>query len=89
MVAVTVRGTNSTTHDGTDKLKERFVNHQAGLAGMGTGAYIDLVVLRDKDANTAWSAASDKTLEQRRYYCQNWRADVSALVTDTGSWVEV
>lgn len=25
---------------------------------------------------------------ERRYYCQNWRADVSALLTDAGSMVE-
>jgi hypothetical protein len=32
--------------------------------------------MRDKDANTAWAtAAADGTLEERRVYCQNWRAD--------------
>lgn len=39
---------------------------------------------RDKDASTAWSAASDCTLEERIYYCHNWRGDVSVLITDTG-----
>jgi RHS repeat-associated protein len=68
--------------------KEQFVNHNAGLDGYGTGSYIDLVVLRDKDANTAWTSASDGTLEQRLYYCQNWRADVVALVASGGSMSE-
>ncbi len=68
--------------------KEQFVYHNAGNDGLGGSSYIDLVVLRDKDANTAWSAASDGTLEERRYYCQNWRADVVALVTSGGQQVE-
>jgi RHS repeat-associated protein len=50
--------------------------------------YIDHVVMRDKDANTAWTTASDGTLEERRYHCQNWRADVSAVVTSAGKLVE-
>jgi len=28
------------------------------------------------------------TLEERVYFCQNWRADVSAILTDTGKMVE-
>jgi RHS repeat-associated protein len=45
--------------------------------------------MRDKDANTAWATASgDGVLEERRVYCQNWRGDVSALITDTGKMVE-
>lgn len=43
------------------------------------------MVLRDKDANTDWDAASDGTLEQRFFYCQNWRGDVVALV-GSGQW---
>ena len=34
--------------------KERFVYHNAGLDGYGGSSYIDAVVLRDRDANTAW-----------------------------------
>ena len=48
----------------------------------------DILVLRDKDANTAWSAASDGTLEERIYYCHNWRGDVVALIDDTADQVE-
>ena len=33
-------------------------------------------------------ADADGTLEERRYYCQNWRADVVALVTSSGQQVE-
>jgi len=36
----------------------------------------------------AWYAAADGTLEERRYYLQNWRHDVVALTTDTGKLVE-
>jgi RHS repeat-associated protein len=43
---------------------------------------------RNKDANTAWTSASDGTLEERIYYCQNWRGDVSALVYANGDQVE-
>ncbi len=68
--------------------KEDFVPHQAGLDGNGESSYIDLVVCRNKDANTAWTSTSDGTLEERRYYCQNWRADVSAIVTSSGTMRE-
>jgi hypothetical protein len=47
--------------------KEDFVPHQAGLGGNGGASYIDLVVCRNKDANTAWTSASDGTLEERVY----------------------
>jgi RHS repeat-associated protein len=46
------------------------------------------VVLRDKDANTSWTSASDGTLEERIFYCQNWRADVVALVDSNGQMLE-
>ena len=45
-------------------------------------------MLRDRDAATAWNAASDGTLEERVYYAQNFRHDVSALVTSAGQMVE-
>jgi RHS repeat-associated protein len=31
---------------------------------------------------------SGGSLEERRYYCQNWRHDVSAVVTDVGKMIE-
>lgn len=65
--------------------KERFLYHAAGAGGFGTSSYIDLVVMRDRDANTAWTSASDGVLEERIYYGQNWHADVSALVKMTGA----
>ena len=64
--------------------KEQFVHHNAGADGRGGGSYIDAVIMRDKDANTAWTSASDGTLEERIYYCQNWRSDVVVTV-DSGS----
>jgi len=45
-------------------------------------------ILRDRDANAARHEQADSTREERRYYCQNWRADVVALLTDTGKMVE-
>jgi RHS repeat-associated protein len=68
--------------------KETFVNHQAGLDGRGGSSYIDLVICRNKDANTAWTTASDGTLEERVYYCQNYHADVSTLVSSSGTMIE-
>ncbi len=59
-------------------------NHNAGLAGGGRSSYIDSVILRDRDANTAWEDEADGTLEERVYYCQNWRADVVALFGANG-----
>jgi hypothetical protein len=46
------------------------------------------LILRDRDADTGWTSAADDKREERRYYCQNWRADVSAILTDAGSMVE-
>ena len=64
------------------------VPHQAGIDGNGESSYIDLAICRNKDANTAWTSASDGVLEERLYYCQNWRADVSAIVTSSGTMKE-
>jgi RHS repeat-associated protein len=69
--------------DDTDP-KEEYVYNLAGLDGRGGASYIDSLLFRDKDADTAWTAASDGDLEERIYYCQNWRADVSALVGADG-----
>lgn len=68
--------------------KESFIYHTAGIAGMGGSSYIDSVILRDRDANTAWTAASDATLEERRYLLQNWRADVTTMVNTSGEPIE-
>ena len=67
--------------------KERLLHHTAGVSGYGSGSYIDDLVLRERDANTSWnSTAGDGTLEERLYYCQNWRYDVVALVTSSPQW---
>ena len=73
---------SSWTIDGDPK--EQFVYQNAGLGGSGGSSYIDSVILRDRDANTAWEDEADPTLEERTYYCQNWRADVVALMTSDG-----
>jgi len=72
--------------------KEQFVYHNAGNSGYGGNSYIDLVVLRDRDINSGWTSAADGTLEERIYYCQNWHADVVAIVSGAGTsmkeWVK-
>jgi hypothetical protein len=74
--------------DDNSHVKERFLHHTAGGNGYGSSSYIDQVVLRERDANTNWHASSDGTLEERLYYCQNWRHDVVALVTAAGALTE-
>ncbi|MDP1662881.1 MAG: hypothetical protein Q8L55_13280 [Phycisphaerales bacterium] len=56
--------------------------HTSGLDGRGGSSYIDKVVFRDRDTN------ADGGRDERRYYLQNWRNDVVALITTTGAWVE-
>ena len=71
------------------KPKEEFVAHQAGNDGRGGSSYIDLVACRYKDADTDWVRdESDGVLEERLYYCQNWRADVTAIVGSDGTMKE-
>lgn len=64
--------------------------HAAGNAGRGSSSYIDSVILRDRDANGGggWTGASDGTLEERRFYVQNWRADVVAMAKSDGTPLE-
>jgi RHS repeat-associated protein len=68
--------------------KELFLQHAAGASGFGGSSYIDHVVLRDRDATNGWAGATDGTLEERVYYCQNWRADVVALIDGAGGLLE-
>jgi len=63
---------------------EEFVHHNAGADGFGDSSYIDDVAFRDRDADGDFS----HTLEERIYYCQNWRHDVVALISDTGELIE-
>ncbi|MBU6414601.1 MAG: RHS repeat-associated core domain-containing protein, partial [Planctomycetes bacterium] len=68
--------------------KEVFVYHNAGFGGYGGSSYIDSVILRDKEVKAKWTEEATDERGERRYYCQNWRADISALLTDAGSMVE-
>ncbi len=55
--------------------------HTAGLAGYGSSSYIDAVILRDDEFDGGeWPEEADATLDRRVYYCQNWRADVVAIL---------
>jgi RHS repeat-associated protein len=63
--------------------------HGIGGSSCGSSSYIDDLVRRDRDANTSWNGtAGDGTLEERLFYCQNWRHDVVALVTSGGQLKE-
>ncbi len=68
--------------------KQQFVYHAAGRDGLGGSSYIDAVICRERDANTGAASASDGTLEERVYYCQNQRADVVAVLSSAGSLIE-
>ncbi len=68
--------------------KEVFVHHNAGMGGYGGSSYIDSVILRDRETKFNWTEETDSTRGERQYYCQNWRADVSAILTDAGNMVE-
>ena len=68
--------------------KEEWVHHEAGADGHGGSSFVNGFILRDRDADTAWDSASDGTLEERMYACQNWRGDVSSLVYASGDQVE-
>ncbi len=79
--------------------KEVFVHHAAGLTCRGPGrgsadsSSINSVIPKvefkpDRDVKNGWTGLSEGTREERLYYCQNWRADVSAILTDTGTMVE-
>jgi site-specific DNA recombinase len=59
-----------------------YVHHAAGLDGHGGSSYIDSLILRDR------SPGGEEVRDERRYYCQNWRSDVSVILTDDGSIVE-
>ncbi|NNF64227.1 MAG: RHS repeat-associated core domain-containing protein, partial [Acidimicrobiia bacterium] len=85
-IVATYRGASASTSDSDPK--EQFVYHNAGSDGLGSASYIDDVILRDKDANTDWDAAADGALEERVYYCQNWRHDVVALIDSSGGQLE-
>ncbi len=78
----------ATFRDTDSNPKEVFVHHNAGLGGHGGSSYIDSVLLRDRDASTVWTSAADSNREERRYYAQNWRSDVSAILTSDGKMVE-
>ncbi len=92
MVAV-YRGSDSTSSPPPPK--ERHLPGVAGPTvaptiwggGFASVAGPDSEILRDKDASTSWSAAADG-LDERRYLCQNWRGDASAVITDGGALVE-
>jgi RHS repeat-associated protein len=68
--------------------KEQFVYHTSGSSGWCGSSYLDSVILRDKDNNSGWANPADGSLEQRHHYCQNWRYDVIAMVSNTGKIIE-
>jgi RHS repeat-associated protein len=71
--------------DSDSTAKVQYVYHAAGQKGMGTASYTDLLAYRcrDIDEDLRWSTAGDGALEEERWYCQNWRADVSVIVKES------
>jgi len=86
-IVATFRGNGAGSSVDADG-KEHFIFHAAGLGGMGGSSYIDSVILRDRDNSSGWNSSSDSVLEERRYYIQNWRADVVAMLSDTKTAIE-
>ena len=77
-----------TRRDSDTYVNERLVYHAAGVGGAGGSSYIDDVILTDYQDRANWTSAAGSTLTKRMYLCQNWRHDVSAVVTDTGKLLE-
>jgi len=62
---------------------EEFVYQRAGRDGRGGSSYIDELALRDRDTT------GNGALDERIYYCQNGKGDVSAIVDSSGRVVEM
>ncbi|HFE46518.1 MAG TPA: hypothetical protein ENJ18_13665, partial [Nannocystis exedens] len=54
----------------------------------GTGELDEIGTFNDVNELLARDIDADSTREERVYSCQNWRADVSAVLTDSGKMVE-
>jgi len=68
--------------DDRDDPAAQYVYHNAGLDGAGASSYIDDLALRQDDTT------GNGVLDRRIYSCQNWRADVAALVSAGGKMKE-
>ncbi|MCP3996160.1 MAG: hypothetical protein GY722_14035, partial [bacterium] len=62
---------------------EEFMHHGAGNSGLGRSSYVDEVAVRDRDTK------GNGTLDERIFYCQNWRHDVVAVVDSSGGQLEM
>jgi RHS repeat-associated protein len=77
-----------TRRDSDTYVNERRVYQAAGAAGSGGSSYINAVVCTDYQARSGWTASAGSALTKRMYPNANWRGDVSAVTTDTGSILE-
>ena len=80
-------GTSSASGAVSSNPIELYLYDSAGIDGRGGSSYIDRTIFRDRDVNGLGSGG-DGTLEETRYYLQNWRNDVVELITTTGDIVE-
>ncbi|MCP3998849.1 MAG: hypothetical protein GY722_27825 [bacterium] len=62
---------------------EEFMPHGAGNSGFGGSSYVDQVAVRDRDTK------GNGTLDERVFYCQNWRNDVIAIADADGGQAEM
>lgn len=81
-----VAGGSAFTGSADTSPKEQYVHHAAGV--LGRGSYVDSVVFRNRDQTNGNNGSADGTLENREYYAQNWRADVSVTMTSAGRILE-
>ena len=64
------------------------MNHQAGQGGVRNALMLNRVIGRFRDNDAGEEGASDGVLEERIYYCQNWKGDVVALAGSAGYQLE-
>ena len=75
------------TYRSTDSApKSQYVYHPHPMGD--TADATDLLIIRDRDANAGWTAQSDGTLEERRYYTHDALGSTACILTSAGHQVE-
>jgi transcription elongation factor Elf1 len=74
---------SSSTH-----VKQAFAYHIAGVVCKGCGSVMEGVIMREDNANSAWTAVSDRKPERRTFCVQNRAHDVIAVDDAEGKPLE-